>query len=704
MAKIASSPTIDVAVDIGQVKPKMDEVNKALNTVSATPIEKLRDKSAAAMDSLNAKIAATVANLEKLKTGVANTGGVDTRLLKKTEAEFERLKRLGVDKATTGKISSTLDQIRTAGGVSSTKGGGGAGGVKEIGNNLDDIIGGKFSLQKGAKFGIAGLVGSFLADTAAGASKSLVGSLNEGDQAGLSDREQVGGIRAGINAIGKDLPIVSGLLATCDNIHEAWTGIRAETERTNAVIALQDQASKRHLETLRDQQHAIRDLRDSEQDRNDKFDASVRGGTAGRVLTVDANARVEQRALEKKRDDEIEARNLKLAEDLKPLEAQRKSEEGQLNNPRLAEGARSRLAAINGSEKLLKSDAAAGNDLTRQRFDQDSSGLQRQAAHDRGVADGSIFDQKGFEDSVDSLQKRTRTLDGSPVEALRKQFKEFGDATPQALKAAEDAIKDFGNAQVDALVDQKSEAGLSEIEKTLQRFTKQGADGEHLIKLKIDLEEKAAQEATVRLKEEIEGIDRHIAVSLAPNEPARIRQQAIGENDARKEGKLGPADLEKEIGKRLDDYFATKAAEIREATKDPADRLKERVAELDELRKRTDPKTGDPLITDAQYKKARGQASQDFADATRTSRPDLMEAGSAATDQFLTLLGGQVIDAAHPELAMGAGGLLQGFGGGSSDAPADAAKEVPKKIDRTNDLLEQLIGNTKPRPASNITG
>lgn len=634
MAKAISSPNIAVTVSTGDVKPKVDGVNKALAELSGKPVAELAKHVNADLTAVNKDIRSTIENLYKLRAELAK-GGDTSKLTQQLKNQLGK-----IDKGTAGKGKGTA-----------SKDDGKA--IEAVGQTANELLGGKFDLGKAAKFGIAGIVGSIVSDLGAAVTDGLVKAKDAG-----------GGFGDYTKALGESLPIIGGMVKTVENIDELWTGNRKAAEDYTKQIALADEATKTYRDTLKDvaaQRDAFNVTMGNERR---SYHAGQRGGVEGRVerakadyddtaATLAADARKQKQAI----DEQLKAQIAAQEKGVKDAGPSRRS------NDAAAQARKSADQNI----KLLK-------DAAKQRTDEIDTEVTVKLKFEAQKRDDTIAQAQGMspqlaaaEDAIESLKKQTDSLDGDPFAAMRKSFEslkpgetllaEFDRGLAQykdrleevadeakkfnATKAATDLVKDAPDA--DKLI------GLNAVDRQVQQLRNDGVTDEELLrKVKVTLDTTEAKQRAEDLKQTIEGLNTNIKLSLADNLKERIAVEVDAESERRKKatGQGYTEEEKKQLRKaKEDDAYASRAAQTKEAVKYPSEKLGDSINDLKEQFARG-------YINEAQLNKGVGQSLQGYADSMRTNRPDLIEADSAAAQQLAAVGSGAAIDASRPELVI----------------------------------------------------
>lgn len=114
MAKSISETSLKVTVDGANVPMDVAQINRALDRISTTPIENLRDTSTEATAKIDAAFGNTVLKLERLKRQLADTGGLNARLFKGVEADLRRFENLDYNSSGVAKARAALEGVRTS--------------------------------------------------------------------------------------------------------------------------------------------------------------------------------------------------------------------------------------------------------------------------------------------------------------------------------------------------------------------------------------------------------------------------------------------------------------------------------------------------------------------------------------------------------------------------------------------------------------
>lgn len=610
MAKSISTPNIAVTVNASDVKPKISNVNKALAELSGKPIVDLKNTIDTSFTEINKDIKSTVENLYKLRAELAK-GGDPSKLTKQLQGQLDRIN------TKSGGKSRGLD-------------------LKDAAGDIDDIFGGKFKLNKGAKFGIAGIVASLASDMLAGVTDGLVKAKDAGGSFGDYTKE-----------IGNSLPIIGGIVKTVENIHELWTGVRAEAAQYNSILELQNKASENHNKSLERTKQLAKDTARAIAQQVEAFGASLRGGVGGEVLRINADAAGQTRDLAGRRDDAVTK-----------IEANR-DELLKANSAALAKAKTpDQRAKLEANAKVINSDAEREIAAQNTAYAQQLSVIEAIRSKRSLIAQGLTEDTKAVEDQLDSLAKQTRTMSGDPLEAMRKSFLELkpsaenlGEFNKQLARYKE-RVKEVEAEQRKISATKNAEeivrrgsalAGLDDKDRQLQELIEAGVTDQALLaKVKVVLDDIEAKNAAKALKETLLGIGASVSASLART--LRERVDAEVAETARKM-KLNEEQTAQLRDARLNEEYAKAAAQTREAAKSPTDRLNESIDSLKEQFERG-------FINEAEMANAVGNSVRGFSDSQRTNRPDLIEAGSAAAQQALAIGSGQVIDASRPELTI----------------------------------------------------
>lgn len=617
MAAKITTPIIEVKANAGNVKPTLTAVQKALAALSGKPLQELEQQGEKSFGDLNDQIKKTVANLYKLKSELGK-GADPSKLASQISKQVAELK-----KASGGK-------------------GMGLPSVKDLGGVLDDTLGGKFSLNKGAKFGIAGLIGSLISDTLAGVTDGLVKAKNEG-----------GGFGAYTKAVGDSLPIIGGIVKTVENLDELWSGVRQQAAEYNSLLEQQNKATEYANQSLEKRNKILSDSARLITNQIQAFEASNRGGVVGQVMGIRADRDTQARSLGAQRDDAVAGIEKERDERLKA----NRDAMAKITDP-------DQRRKYEGNEKVINQAAEKEIAAQNKAYKDQVYVLDQIASHKALVAQGFREDTKAVEDQMASLEKQTRTMSGDPFEGMIKSFKELKPSAENLAKFTQqvefyrEKLEQVEKEQrkVEAAKTAKkiietgaSLVGLNNVDRQLQELINAGITDKALIaRVKVQLETNEAKQIAADLQKRLAGINDSIRLSLAKN----IRERIDAEIDAedrrlREQGGVGMTSTQKDALRksRLDEEYAKEAAQTRDNAKTPQERLNESIDSLKEQFRRG-------FLSESQLRSGVGSSLSGYADSIRTNRPELLEAKSAATQQMLAIGTGKVIDASKPELTV----------------------------------------------------
>ncbi len=636
---------------------KPSAIEKARQAVVASPVSKAIAAEAAKPTNVAKTLDETKAVLDAAaRQSAGGRGSAMRTLTKDLEDAYAALKKLRADADKGIDVKVKADDLRKKITDSAKAAGKGGGGVAAVGGTLDDLLGGKLSLQKGAKFGLAGLAASFAADALGNISEGLVKARDAG-----------GGFEAYTRAVAGAVPIVGGLLRTQDSISELITGDKARLEDNNRVLALQNAASDRFNASLKERnQLSIETARAFEQQRK-AIDAMFTGGTQGQVFGIEAAAAAQRNAIQSQ-----------LERDLQKIESTRKDavkgdqEEIKRILARRGRGGeltaddRSNLQRIQGSDGkggtlgLAGTTAKADADFARQKATQGLANVNQIERDQIAIATGASADYKAISDRLENIAKTTRTLDADPIAKMRREFEELGATGPRLAevnkvladyKTRSDEIEKqqrrIGSEKgIAALLASTSTVGLNPIDAALTKARDDLAKQPLVADLKVRLESDALAGIRAKIDDEIAAINAKTAARAARTDRGRIEAQVAAEAAAneRATGKAtSPEDQKRLVDARLGDSATDRAAARRESLKSPADKLRE---EMDRLAEEA--KTG--LLTADELKRANAGIFKNYADAVTTSRPEAIVAGSTQDQISDIVRQGGVADASNPEL------------------------------------------------------
>jgi hypothetical protein len=781
-----ATPSIDFLASAGNVPFEMAKLQKSLDSITSTPLDKLRDASEQAAQRTNSSIAGTVSNLAKLKKELADSGGYSPRVFRAIEKDITRYQNLGVDKSITSKLSSGLEDVRLGGlsptqrmieqekqraaaspmaklrndvvdkdliydlkpsampsvaklaaselkrptavealtakeqpkpgdnaialdatkavldraALASTVGGKAmqgfrkevesafgelkrlkalaeqgidvkadasklaktveaagkkhaaaaeGGGVKGVGGVLDDLIGGKLSIGKGAKFGVAGLVASFAADTLKEVSGNIVAVKNANGE--FSDYAR---------AVASAIPVISGLVTTGDNAIEMFTGYKAATDETTKVMAAQDSATKSYVQSIEDRRAKIAELTRTMIAQKAAQDAMFTGGVQGQVASIDAGQTAHLAAIANARDAAIRAAEKDAKSKTDPIDAQIKQYQGQTRRDgSLAPSAAANIAALNTTRKTYETQKADAIKAANQDYNSQAALIAQGANRQRDVAQGLGPDTKGIGDTIAQLERQVRTIDGNPIAALKKQFDELhpseldvksftatlGDYQ-KALNRAEEQQRTYGATKgIERLLKDKSTAGLNPIEAQVQEARNALVAEPIVAKLKIRLEQDTLAKLKAQVEDSLAASQDRAGIALARKPEEKVRAEVEAESKAQERATrkgYTKEQIDALTKQRNAERVANDVGQTRERVKSPEERLHDN---LDRLREQA----ASGKLSDKEIERANRGVFADFADATRLSRPEIVQAGSAQDQRDRLVASGKVADASNPE-------------------------------------------------------
>jgi len=555
--------------------------------------------------------------------------------------------------------SRRLTSRRSGGSGNGGTGGGPNGASDEQPGNLRDAVGifdaatggRKFDVNKGLKFGLAGVVAGFVSDTLAQASEGALEARNQGGNALL------GGIGS--------LPIVSGIANAAANIYEIYTGIGQATATVSANWDRERKAVESINSLLNQRLKLIADSDRLIQNQSARFAASQQGGKAGRIAGIEAEFGADSRDISAQRLDRQRQIQAETEAALAPL----KQEEIKLKVQRSNAGDPDTRAQINSqilSNQVSQSKIAGTG---KERIDESNKALKEQQDllnniynTEIGVAEGRFANQKAIDDGLQGLRDQIDTVSADPIVQLRKEFEKLN---PGSMVEINKTLDEYQKRQRELekerrafsategarqLLETPTSIGGPTIDQQVNELVNAGVKDQALIaKVRIRLETDEAKRAAEDLKKSLQDIALNIGVTLARGIRDRVRAEVEAE-DARRRRETGvglsPAQRQQLEKARLDESFAADAARTRDAAKTPQEKLGETLDSLTEQFRRG-------FINDRELRFGVGSGIQDLADASRTERTALITGeDKGAAQQLLALSTGAVVDASKPELVL----------------------------------------------------
>jgi hypothetical protein len=646
----------------------------------AAAVERANEERSLALKSANEERAAAAARVAEEERREREARSAKAKALRKDRAIAQRDAIRGIQEEVAAKDRAQKNAARReferggSDGGKTTAGGGGGGGLQSFAGALDDLTGGrKFDLKKGAKFGIAGLIGGFVADTLAQATAAAVEQKRLGDQGGLSDASFFGGGATGevlgiTNAVGRSLPIFRGVIESFENIHELATGVRQEAEEFNKTLELQNRASEYANTILKERKRLQKENARQLALDYERENRSVRGGREGRVQAVNIRQVEETSNLGARRDETIRL----ATEEAKKLIDENKARINALRNQKGRDGktsaaALSQITGLETSNKLI-GDARDGQIADANKLYEERLRLLTQISErNRNIALGAAEDTRAVDDQIDSLKRARETMAGDPLVQARNEFLElkptidnlrlFDEQAERYVKRLEEVRRE--RQKFDATEGAKSFLsgpgfiGGNAIEQEIGRLRANNVDESIIASVKVRLETDEAKRQAEEFKRTLQEIGGGIRITLARTSLERIREEVEAENRKRiADTGVGYTrqQLDKEIKARQIAGDASAAAQTRENAKTAEQRRDEALESLKRQGQLVDA-NGNRILTDQELRFGVNKTLQDYAASIATSRPQLITSDDkAAADEFAATRSGKVIDAENPIL------------------------------------------------------